>query len=156
MSPWLIIVLLIVGVLAGYFAGEFFRPKVVEVKRDTTFLTRTIEIPIEKIVIKRVPAKIFYDTVEVHDTIALESYASLDTTLLNNENYLDTLKIKYYLPPVNEWRDISLAFAPRYPIIQEKVVMVEKTIEKSQFLSGYPEKLLYFLGGYGVAKLVSK
>ena len=79
--------------------------------------------------------------------------AELDTIVSS-----DTLSLRYNFPPSNTFTDIHIGLPS--VVIQSKVVTVHVPqfiqIEKSQFLGGYPEKILWFLGGYGAGTLLGK
>jgi len=77
--------------------------------------------------------------------------AVLDTVLPSKGNCFDSIHVAYALPPSNYFH--SLRIVPCPIEIRREVVYVDKEIEKKQFLGGYPEKILYFVAGYGTAKL---
>ena len=127
------------------YAFPVYRDKITN---DTIYVAETTKVFIPKIVYRQLPAQL--DTIFIDSSKQSLVFAKLDTVLPPNN---DTLSIKYNFPPINTF---SVAFAPtpKQVVYQDKVITKIEYREKSEFLGGYPEKLLWGLGGFGLAKII--
>jgi hypothetical protein len=159
MNQWILISIIVLSFIGGFAIHTMIQPKVVDIQHDTTFVNHidTLTITIEKVKVK---------SVAVLDTVWIEMKpfitATLDTIIHHFDidqrlPLSDTLHVDYKLPPLNQF-NVLLGLQPRPIVVQYRDVEVLKTVtvEKGQFLGGYPEKLLFFVAGFGTAKLVTK
>lgn len=123
---------------------------IIETHYDTTFVTKTIEVPIERIVYRHLPAKIETLLIGGDNVIHRQLIAHIDTLIKN-----DTISVAYYFPPANFF-NINLRPAPRLIEYRDNYVLKTVEIEKKDFLGGYPEKILYFVAGYGASTLIGR
>ena len=135
-------VVVVIGIAGAFIAGMQFGPakETVKVQYDTLSVMK--EVPIEKIVYRRLPAQL--DTVMVHvrDTIYVaQPVARLDTVLAPHN---DSLRIAYWFPPVNQF---AIDFAPGPREVETKEIWKTVTVYKDP---SFFEKLLYIGAGSAI------
>lgn len=169
-SNKLVILLFILICGACIYAGSQLFPKVItSIQYDTTYVEKRIEVPIEKIVYRHLPAKL--DTIwrnqderTPFEHPERDIVAKLDTVLTSSADsqhlaYKDTVQVHYHFPPLNYF-DLSVGFQQRQVIVQEKYITKTVEIEKSKLFDfsfgGLLKDVALVAGGYLLCDLTHK
>ncbi len=180
-SLWLLALILLLVVGVAWLTREAFPKRVlvtgpidtVWVPASPVTIKDTAEIKMLKIANSRLNLQngIFKQQIHFLDSVYSDAMAKadsvdsllalaavLDTVLrpvMAEQRFprADTLKVRYFFPPMNMW-EVEMRYSP-FPHVKEVVPDIQY-IERSQFLGGWPERILYFVAGYGTKSLVDK
>ncbi len=161
-----IILLLVGGAFCVWAGGRLFPVHVVDVHYDTVKVPIKIEIPIEKVIVKYLPAKIHTIYVDTSTNIIKDEFASAETIFTSNSivdtqhlAYKDTVSVSYHFLPLNYF-SLSLGLQPRQAIIQKEYITKTVEVEHTKFfdfsIGGIVKDAGLVAIGWGLCQLTHK